>query len=181
MNEALKSIKYSQAEAVKLEKLSLKLGRPQRLVFLQMVEYFYRTKKDPLDINDELLKNTLLKQHKDYIGFIKTQENDLLIPTKREVERLIESQKTVIQAFQKLMAQNEQVPVMINKQNQFLDQLDLKNRKIAAMLQEKEKLKKLFIEILDGYAAARENVPAIMAKKEKELLLERTRKQISLL
>src|SRR5690606_5243673 len=59
-------------------------GRPQRLVFAQMVDYFHRSKKDPKDVNDELLKNTLLKQHRDYIGFIRTQESDILIPIKRD-------------------------------------------------------------------------------------------------
>ncbi len=56
--ETLSTIKFNRQTALKMEKIALKLGRPKRLVFAQMVEYFYRSKKDPLDINDELLKNT---------------------------------------------------------------------------------------------------------------------------
>jgi len=39
-----------------------------------MVNYFHRTKKDPSDINDEILKNTLVKNHDTYIRFIRAQE-----------------------------------------------------------------------------------------------------------
>jgi hypothetical protein len=78
--ETLRTIKDNPQTASKLDKIALKLGRSNRQVFAQMVDYFYRSKKDPLDINDDLLKNTLLKQNKDYIGFIKTQENDYRYP-----------------------------------------------------------------------------------------------------
>ena len=93
--ETLRTIKYNTQTGLKMDRIAQKLGRPNRLVFAQMVDYFFRSKKDPLDINDELLKNTLLKQHKDYIGFIRTQENDLLIPIKREVDRMTGNQQDI--------------------------------------------------------------------------------------
>lgn len=95
----MRTIKYDMQTAHKMERIALKLGRPQRLVFAQMVDYFHRSKKDPKDVNDELLKNTLLKQHRDYIGFIRTQENDLLIPIKRKVDRMTRSQKNIVDFF----------------------------------------------------------------------------------
>ncbi len=180
-NEVLRSIKYSEAEGIKLDKIALKLGRSKRLVFLQMTEYFYRTKKDPLDVNDDLLKTTMVRNHKDYIGFIKTQENDLLIPTRREVAQLSEAQKRLIIGFNGLLKQNEIVPVLMEKQNQILYQLDKDYKLIFAKLQEKQSLKQLFLNILDGYVIARDNLPAIGSKKDKVQLLAATRNQIMLL
>jgi hypothetical protein len=176
--ESLRSIKYSEGEGKKLDLLALKLGRSKRLVFLQMIDYFHRTKKDPLDINDELLKNTLLKQHKDYIRFIKTQENDLLIPTKREVDRMIESQKKVIAAFNSLLKQNEAIPIALDQHNQYLSHLEKGNKRIQAMLADKEQLKLLFLSIFDAFAASRDNISSLGSRKEKEQLLLNTRNQI---
>ncbi|WP_316847661.1 BfmA/BtgA family mobilization protein [Pedobacter psychrodurus] len=180
-NEVLRSIKYSEAEGIKLDKIALKLGRSKRLVFLQMTEYFYRTKKDPLDINDDLLKTTMVRNHKDYIGFIKTQENDLLIPTKREVAQLSEAQKRLITGFNGLLKQNEMVPVLMEKQTHFLYQLEKDYKLIFAKLQDKQSFKQLFLNILDGFAIARDNLPAIGSKKDKLQLLAATRNQIMLL
>ena len=69
----VKSVRYPEVTDQKFEKIALKLGRTKRQVFIQMVDYFYKSKKDPMDLNDELLKNTLLKNHQQYIGIIKTQ------------------------------------------------------------------------------------------------------------
>jgi hypothetical protein len=180
-NEVLRSIKYSETEGIKLDKIALKLGRSKRLVFLQMTEYFYRTKKDPLDINDDLLKTTMVRNHRDYIGFIKTQENDLLIPTRREVAQLSEAQKRLIIGFNGLLKQNEMVPVLMEKQNQFLYQLEQHYKSISVRIQDKQSLRQLFLNILDGYAIARDNLPAIGSKKDKVQLLAATRNQIMLL
>jgi hypothetical protein len=180
-NQVLRSIKYSETEGIKLDKIALKLGRSKRLVFLQMTEYFYRTKKDPLDINDDLLKTTMVRNHRDYIGFIKTQENDLLIPTRREVAQLSEAQKRLIIGFNGLLKQNEMVPVLMEKQNQFLYQLEQHYKSISVRIQDKQSLRQLFLNILDGYAIARDNLPAIGSKKDKVQLLAATRNQIMLL
>ncbi|WP_316735460.1 BfmA/BtgA family mobilization protein [Pedobacter aquatilis] len=179
--ETLRSIKYSAAEATKLEKLALKLGRPKRQVFLQMVDYFYRTKKDPLDINDDLLKSTMMRNHKDYIGFLKTQENELLIPTKREMGRMIDSQRKVINEFNVLAKQNEEIPGLIERQNRYLSQLETHHRAMATLLKNKEHLKTLFMGIIERYASARDNISAIGSRKEKDQLLASTITHIKLL
>ena len=98
-DNTMRTIKYDMQTAHKMERIALKPGRRQRLVFAQMVDYFHRSKKDPKDVNDELLRNTLLKQHRDYISFIRTQENDLLVPTKRQVDRMTRSQKNIVDFF----------------------------------------------------------------------------------
>lgn len=43
--ETLSTIKFYRQTGLKMEKISLKLGRPKRLIFSQMVDYFYRSKK----------------------------------------------------------------------------------------------------------------------------------------
>jgi hypothetical protein len=45
---------YPVAVDEKFEKIALKLGRTKRQVFIQMVDYFYKSKKVPSDLNDEL-------------------------------------------------------------------------------------------------------------------------------
>ena len=55
------SIRYPAAVDVKLEKLALLFGRSKKELFGQMVDYFYRSKKDPEDWGDEALKRTLFR------------------------------------------------------------------------------------------------------------------------
>ena len=57
----VRSVRYPLITDQKFEKIALKLGRTKRQVFIQMVDYFYKSKKDPMDLNDEMLKNTLMK------------------------------------------------------------------------------------------------------------------------
>jgi hypothetical protein len=54
-----------------------------------MVEYFYRSKKDPLDLNDELLKKELVNGNNRIIGFFKTQEKDFLLPIFSDSGKLV--------------------------------------------------------------------------------------------
>lgn len=174
--------------AQKMDRIALKLGRPKRLVFVQMVDYFHRSKKDPLDVNDELLKNTLLKQHKDYIGFIRTQENDLLIPTKREVDRMIRNQKQIVDFFNGLDKHNkvmlgakQEVFNAVNKHNEILSGTSAAVKEISDKLEAKQQLKKKFLYILENYIRSREAFGMMTPAREKEELIRHTRKQIDLL
>ena len=63
------------------------------MLFDKMVDYFHRTKKDPSDIKDELLKNSFAKSHKAYTSFIKTQETLLSILMKEAMGKMISNQK----------------------------------------------------------------------------------------
>ncbi|HEY0244603.1 MAG TPA: BfmA/BtgA family mobilization protein, partial [Mucilaginibacter sp.] len=98
-NDYKKTVKYTEETDEKLQKLADQAGRTKREFFIQMVEYFYRTKKDPRDINDELLKKTLAKNHDTYIRFIRAQEEKVLIPVKVEVDRMIQSQIKILDFF----------------------------------------------------------------------------------
>ena len=105
MNE--KTIKFPVKTDEKIKKIALKLGRTKVNTFIQMLDYFYASKKDPKDISDELLKNTLLRNHKDYIGFIKTQESELLIPIKRDADRMIKGLQVLVNYFKEdILVQN---------------------------------------------------------------------------
>jgi hypothetical protein len=48
----VRSVRYPVTVDQKFEKIALKLGKTKRQVFIQMVDYFYKSKKDPLDQND---------------------------------------------------------------------------------------------------------------------------------
>lgn len=186
--ETLRTIKYNTQTAVKMDRIAQKLGRPNRLVFAQMVDYFFRSKKDPLDINDELLKNTLLRQHKDYVGFIKTQENDLLIPIKREVDRMTGNQQDINNLLKELekrsvalaSGQNELLSAGKNYSSK-LSNTDEILKSILVKLSTREQLKKQFHYILGTYIKSRDAFGMMTPAKEKEDLIRITKNQIDLL
>ncbi|RZJ89353.1 MAG: hypothetical protein EOO20_11235 [Chryseobacterium sp.] len=182
MQETLRTVKYSVQDDVKFEKIALKLGRSKRLVFSQMVEYFYRSKKDPTDLNDELLKNTILKGQKEYIGFIKTQETELLIPIKRDSARMIEAMKKIIDRFNgQVLKHNDEMLLNQSAQAKRLGTLHEVVSNIEMKIITKERLKKNFMLILNSYIRERERMGMMTSAKEKEELAEQTRKQIELL
>src|SRR3546814_9814787 len=84
----VKSVRYPLAVDQKFEKVALKLGRTKRQIFIQMVDYFYKSKKDPADLNDEVLKKELSSGIHRIISFIRQQENELLVPIYSEVQEL---------------------------------------------------------------------------------------------
>jgi hypothetical protein len=164
-----KSIRFPLGTHQKLVNLCEKLGRHQVELFIAMVDYFYRTKKDPADINDELLKNALAKNHQTYIRFIRSQEDNLLIPVKENVDRMIVNQREIVRYF------NEQVlnanKTLLRQQEAQAIQLD----GISHQLDGKEKLKAKFGFILSNYSEALQNTPP----KDREALLQETRQQVS--
>lgn len=182
MQETLRTVKYSVQDDVKFEKIALKLGRSKRLVFSQMVEYFYRSKKDPTDLNDELLKNTILKGQKEYIGFIKTQETELLIPIKRDSARMIEAMKKIIDRFNgQILKHNDEMLSNQSAQAKRLGTLHEVVSNIEMKIITKERLKKNFMLIMNSYIRERERMGMMTSGKEKEELAEQARKQIELL
>ena len=182
MQETLRTVKYSVSDDVKFEKIALKLGRSKRLLFSQMVDYFYRSKKDPIDLNDELLKNTILKGQKEYIGFIKTQETELLIPIKRESAKMLEAMKKIIDSFNsRVLKQNDELLSNQSAQAKKLLTLNDAIGSIEMKISTKERLKKNFMLILNSYIRERDRMGMMTSGKEKEELAEQTRRQIELL
>jgi hypothetical protein len=178
----VRSVRYPVTVDQKFEKIALKLGRTKRQVFIQMVDYFYKSKKDPLDLNDELLKNALMKNHQQYIGFIRSQEDMLLIPIKTEMDRMAVSQVKIIERFntQVLKANAD----LLNNQlvlAQKLTGIDALMETITKNQKSKEQLKKQFLFILDGYIKSREAFGIMTSGREKDELIAVTRSQVGLL
>jgi hypothetical protein len=178
----VRSVRYPVVVDQKFEKIALKLGRTKRQVFIQMVDYFYKSKKDPIDLNDELLKNALMKNHQQYIGFIKAQENMLLIPIKTEMDRVSQSQRKIIDRFNSEVLKHN-VDVLNNLQSHakaFGEVAHVMDAILKAM-KGKEILKEQFLFILDGYIRSREAFGMMTLGREKEELVAITKEQIRLL
>ena len=74
------SIRYPKETDEKMEKLAKSLGRSKKELFCQIVDYFYRSKKDPSDFGDEMLKKELSSGISHILSFIRQQEKDFLLP-----------------------------------------------------------------------------------------------------
>jgi len=174
-----KSIRFSLVVHDKLQKLSAKLGRPQTLVFSQMVDYFYRTKKDPIDLNDEMLKNSILKNAQSQIAFLKTQEKIFLFPMNEKIGEVLEQQGEILEALNEQVLQANQAQEEQHKnQLQYLKGIYTKTENMVKQLEEKTVLKSKFIYILNSYINAREKISGLFNGKEKDELIEETIKQI---
>jgi len=171
--EFVKSVRFTDETNGKFTSLAVKLGREKRTIFRQMVEYFYRTKKDPADINDELLKNTLIKNHDTYVRFIRAQEDKILIPVKTDVDRMINAQIKIIDSFnnQVLKANRD----LLAGQAQQATETERLLKILTDKLDSKENLKLKFLYILNYYSKASLSA----STKEREALLQETRQHIS--
>lgn len=170
--EPVNTIKYPASLDVKLNSIATNLGMNKRELLANMVEYFYRTKKDPKDISDELLKTALRKNHKAYTGFIKAQENLLLIPIKEAVEKMIGNQKEIVRYFnEQVLGANRQVLKNQQEHRQLL---------LERFKQEKDILKRHFLELLEQYIQTREELGAFKGK-EREAFAAHIRQQVKAL
>ena len=178
----VRSVRYPVAVDQKFEKIALKLGRTKRQVFIQMVDYFYKSKKDPIDLNDELLKNALMKNHQQYIGFIRAQETMLLIPIKTEMDRVSRSQGKIIDRFNSEVLKHN-VDVLNNLQShaKAFGEVARVMDAILKVMKSKETLKEQFLFILDGYIRSREAFGMMTSGREKDELIAITKEQIRLL
>lgn len=168
--ENLNAIKYTRVTGEKLQKISLALGRSKRLVLAQMVDYFYRNKKDPLDFNDELLKVTLAKGHKSYVAFIKAQEDLLLIPIKQGVDKMVTNQRDIVKFF------NEQVlsanKTLLKNQEELLKTAREQHQEIKIIRQAvetRENLKLKMLQLFNGYLKAYQELGSFKGREKDEL------------
>lgn len=176
--ESVKTVKFSKTTDEKFIAISRALGRSKRELFSQMVDYFYKNKKDPTDLNDDILKNTLSRSHKTYIGFIKNQEDLLLIPMKEAMDKMIANQKDIVRFFneQVLGANKSILKHQLSQQEKFTESEKLM-KTIQAQLETKAALKVKMLHILNGYIKAREELGPFKSK-EKEELAEMVRNQV---
>ena len=173
--ENVNTVKYPASLDAKFSKVASALGLTKRELFVKMVDYFYRTKKDPSDHNDELLKNTLNKSHKAYTSFIKAQEQLLLIPMKEAMDKMISNQRDIVKYFnQHVLNTNKSIFKSQQEQTATLQQME---ELLVKSLENKEKLKSIFLHILNHYIASREELGTFKTR-EKEELAENVRKQV---
>jgi hypothetical protein len=166
-----KSIRFPSVTNDKLEKTALKLGRSKVTVFMQMVDYFLRTGKDPLDIGDELLKKALSKSHDSLTSFIKVQERDLLIPMHTQVKRMIANQEKI----NVLLTRVDNGNLEIKSGQESAEKQSMDNSKILRVLyshlEEKVRLKDKFIVVLRSYVKERESLSSFSMNDVKKTQL----------
>jgi hypothetical protein len=179
-NENNKTIRFSEKTDHKLQAVANKCGLSKLDLFTYMVDYFYKTKKDPRDLNDDLLKNAINRKTDNIVAFIKTQEQDLLIPIKKDGERLGASQKQIVDSFNKhIVAHNELQKKSYDSQITAIGQIaDYLNKLDTAHL-EKIKLKKRFSGILEHYMTEREKMNMLSKQADKDELMRFTREQVN--
>lgn len=175
---AEKSVRYPAAVDEKFGKMALKLGRTKRQLFIQMVDYFYKSKKDPADLNDEVLKKELSNGIHRLISFIRQQENELLVPIYSEVQELNTSTRQHSLLLEKYRQQHV---VDGQRSDAFLSRLHDIEIVLKAMrdrMQEKEMLKRKFRKILDFYITHRETLGWPVSAVRKTELAEQTRQSV---
>lgn len=174
-----KTLRFSTDTDEKLGKLAQKFKLSKFQFFNKMVEYFHHTKKDPADINDEVLKTTLVKNHDTYVRFIRAQEEKVLIPVKTEVDRMVQSQVKILDCFntQILQANKDLINNQQTQVRQFSETEKLL-KVIAEKLDTKENLKSKFLYILNQYSKARESFGFTTSAKDKDDLLQAARQQV---
>jgi len=168
VDENIKSVRFPKEVDDRLALLASKLGRTKRLLVMQMVDYFYKSKKDPADLNDELLKKELTSGISRILSFIRRQEADLLVPiysTVEELAALIKFQSTLTQAISE---GQRNAGASIKENVHYLKQVYALLRKVLEGLSEKQDLKSNFSKIIEFYIAERESLgwPVSSAKKD---------------
>lgn len=168
-----KTLRFSAETDEKLGEAAARLGLSKFRFFNLMVDYFYRTRKDPADVNDEVLKKTLFRNHDTYVRFIRAQEDRILIPLKEEMDRMVASQIKIIDSF------NNQV---LKANREILSGQDTHSRQVEQMiglfserLDDKEGMKQKFRYILNHFYKAMIQASA----REKEALLLETLEHIA--
>jgi hypothetical protein len=202
--KANKSVRFDSDTDLKFSKLSDKLGRSKQELFGQMVDYFYKSKKDPTDLNDELLKKELGQGINRIIAFIKTQEKEALTPMmadlvqlQRSLDRLanrfnqfyepVEDQPTTANGFfvqtqRRILQENkaikEQQDDMAQKLNKWLKEDEQRQKDTKLQQEQKKGLKAKFSAILNHYIVQRETLNALTQGRAIRELEENVRGQV---
>lgn len=174
----IKSVRYPVATDDKLEKLALKLGRPKKIVIIQMVDYFYRSKKDPLDLSDELLKKELVNGNNKIIGFIRRQESDFLLPVFTTSEALNTVAKEHTKYFKSIWEQIIEGAKKIDQLSLRIGGIEKGIQKVQSHMEEKILLKAKFSRILEYYINQRESFGWPVSPNKKEELQNHVRRSL---
>lgn len=170
-DENTKSVRFPEAVDERLTLLARKLGRTKREVVMQMVDYFYKSKKDPADLNDEVLKKELssgISGISRILSFIRKQEGDMLVPMYSAMEELMAIAKAQSPLLRNIGKGQSEATIMGRETIGYLKLVDGTLKKILGNMRERETLKSRFRQVLDYYITQRETLgwPVSAAKKE---------------
>jgi len=177
-DNGIKSIRYPLEADEKLAKVALQLGRTKKLLFIQMIDYFYKNKKDPLDLNDELLKKALINGNNRIIGFFKTQEKDFLLPIFSEAGTLVTIAKQHTLYIEEIGKHLVQDAENAKKLVERMTALERGISKTQNHLEEKALLKSRFRKIIEYYITQRESLGWTTANVKKEELQKQVRESV---
>lgn len=185
-----KSVRFTDTTDEKFGKVADKLGRSKQDLLADMVDYFYKSKKDPADLNDELLKKELGQGINRIISFIKVQEKDILAPMLAEQKIQMEQINGLgseFEAFFKLLPDGNikgQFAVLANKvikasnnSNTVLLEVQRNQQAVYDLLKGKEKLQNHYAKILESYIQVREGLNSLTQGKLIKDLQDETRRQ----
>lgn len=175
IDENSKSVRFTKEVDTKLIALAGKLGRTKREIFVQMLDYFYRSKKDPSDLHDELLKKELSRGINRILSFIQKQELDLLSPIFRmsdEITNLIKLEATLSRKV--LENQNKLGVIAMEHKKSLLEQKTILEQ-FEKDLSNKQQLKLEFRKILEYYISNREALGWSVIPQKKEELIQKVK------
>jgi len=172
------SIRYPKETDEKMEKLAKSLGRSKKELFCQMVDYFYRSKKDPADPDDEILKRELSSGVNRILSFIRQQEKDFLLSLFTDsgiLKTASLKQKELLEGIGRhLLIESEQTAVLTKRSEQVINGL----KHLISKQKEKELLKEQFGRLLDYYITQREDMGWTTSGIKKEELIAHVKQSL---
>lgn len=177
-DENTKSVRFPEAVDERLTLLARKLGRTKRELFMQMVDYFYKSKKDPADLNDEVLKKELSNGISRILSFIRKQEGDMLVPMYSAMEELMTIAKAQSPLLKDIGKGQSEATIMGRETIGYLKMVDATLNKVLGNMQDKRALKTKFRQILDYYITQREALGWGTSAAKKEELAKHARQSL---
>jgi hypothetical protein len=175
----IKTIRFPVTADSKLQKMAEKCGLTKIDFFIAMVDYFYKSKKDPRDLNDELLKKELVKRTDRIIAFIKTTEDDLLKPLITSSSKIYTVQQKIVDYFnQNIIKHNKDQKEEHQGQQIVLASMHRSIQNIEKAQLGKAELKIKFSQILENYIKAREALGMMSKQADKDTLNQNVRQQL---
>lgn len=172
------SIRYPKHTDDKMQKLSESLRRSKKELFCQMVDYFYKSKKDPADPDDAILKRELSSGISRIVSFIRQQEKDFLLPMlsqTADAKAVSIRQLDILEGIGRhLLAESEKNGLIANSSQQLVTGI----KYLISKQKEKEIIKAQFGQLLDYYVAQREEMGWSKAAAKKEELMARVKESL---
>ncbi|WDF69205.1 BfmA/BtgA family mobilization protein [Sphingobacterium oryzagri] len=174
----VKSIRYPVPCDEKLTLLARKLKRTKRQLFIEMVDYFYRSKKDPADMNDEMLKSDLSRIGNRLVGFFRTQESELLVPIHGMAQELVGNTETVKDELKSIHEKQGDAEKLLRENTKHASEQIRLLTSIFDGLAKMEEMRAGFRRIMEGYIAEREALGWSTSSGKKDELVRRFRLKV---